>query len=226
MFDKNSDSGMFSVKPFLGTGKSRMILSSFYRHNNNALWIVIRRTVITTINIMGTFSGQLLRRILLFKDVIIMNSSRIAFTCHKDFALRVYGNLRLEGMALFLARIVFLLYPLDRSLSLLFCGVAYRLGKLRAHYQQLFPRGDLLRFLRNPLFYRLTQRWIGGFFHQRFHLNSHAAGVAWMKTKNIPHEFIGEIKAIENEYQQKFILYGREFIFSALPKRMFSFSFG
>src|SRR5574337_1606202 len=120
MFDKNSDSGMFSVKPFPGTGKSRMILSSFYRHNNSAFRIVIRRTVITTINIMGTFSGQLLRRILLFNDVIIMNSSRIAFTCHKDFALRVYGNLRLDGMTLLLSGIVFLLYPFFRSSSLLF----------------------------------------------------------------------------------------------------------
>ena len=129
-------------------------------------------------------------------------------------------------MTLFLARIVFLLYPFGRSLSLLFCGIGYSLGKLRAHYQQVFPRGDLLCFLRNPVFYCLTQRWVSGFLHQRLHLNPHAAGIAWMKTKNIPHEFIGEIKAIENEYQQKFILYGREFIFSALPKGMFSFSFG
>ena len=102
MFDKNSYSGMFSIKTLLGTCKSGMILSSFYRHNDIAFGIVIRGDIITTVNIMGTLTGQFLCRILLFKDVIIMNSSRIAFTCHKDFAFRVYGNLSLDGMALFL----------------------------------------------------------------------------------------------------------------------------
>src|SRR3989339_1144330 len=118
MFDKNSYSGMFSIKTLPGTWKSGMILSTFYRHNDSAFWIVIRGAIITTVNIMGTLTEQFLCRILLFKDVIIMNSSRIAFTCHKDFTFRVYGNLSLDGMALLLARIVFLLYPFGRSLSL------------------------------------------------------------------------------------------------------------
>lgn len=86
----------------LGTCKSGMILSSFYRHNDCTFWMVIRGAIITTVNIMGTLTGQLLCRILLLKDVIIANSSRIAFPCHKDFAFRVYGDLSFDGTALFL----------------------------------------------------------------------------------------------------------------------------
>ena len=86
MFDKNSYSGMFSIKTLLGTCKSGMILSSFYRHNDSAFWIGIRGAIITTVNIMGTLTGQFPCRILLFKDVIIMNSSRIAFPCQKSIS--------------------------------------------------------------------------------------------------------------------------------------------
>ena len=87
MFDKNSYSGMFSLKTLPGKRKSGMILSSFYRHNDSAFWIAIRGAIITTVTIlMGTLTGQFLCRILLLKDVIIMNTSRIAFPCHKSIS--------------------------------------------------------------------------------------------------------------------------------------------
>src|SRR3990167_10696554 len=226
MLNKNTYSRMFPVKTLFRKTQGTMIASPLYRYYNRMFWVVIGSTIVSAISIMGAFRRQLFSRILLFKDVIVMGSSRIAFTHHKNFTFGVYRNLRLDGMTFLLSGIVFLLYPFFRSSSLLFSSIGHDLCKVRTHHKQFLQRRNLLYVRRNPASYRLTQRRIGGFFYQGFHFNPQPTSIARMNAKEISHKFVGKVITVKHQNKEKFIFCGREFIFSSLSKCAFSFSLG
>ncbi len=163
---------MVPVKTLFRKTQALTIASSLYRQYNHMVRGVIRSASVSTVSIMDTLLShsfetslwQLFSRILLLEDVIITNSSRVAFTYLKNIPLGIYCNLRLDGMPFLLSGIVFLLYPLFRTSPLLLCSIGYNLSKFKAYNEQFLKGRNFLDSLRNPVSYRLTQRRISGFF--------------------------------------------------------------
>lgn len=154
------DSG---IKSLFHTSKDTMNSLLLYRHIHIAIRIIGVNTNIATIHIISTFQRQFLGGILLLKDFIITNLSRITLINQKNLSLGIYRYLCFDRMALFLARIVSLL----RSLPLLLNSISNNFSKFWTYLKQFFPTRDL--FAPEGIF-RLRKEGSAPFFHVLSHI--------------------------------------------------------